>query len=468
MVFGVLTYQRSAAEQRQVAALGVLQEHLKLAVEHPDLASRDHDQPVDAKYGWFATHALFTAETLWGLVGNDPRWEKAIDAILRQHRGYLEQGVFPCGDYSREFVKLPAGASTGTQMRQLTPIGIGRGSVMPKLAATQAAYRSQTDSGRIGSAGNALSGSGKRGHMWANVPCSSMPQRRRVLNLRSAAIALLATACATMSPEQAARRELLSQAAQDCQRRHPFIQRFEFDRFDRLLWYYREGTGQADRDLFSTCYRERVAELTKTGAATAAASGSQSPASGTQRADLPVEAWKEPPVWKPGDEWTYRWESPRGGGTFVWRVRGEENINGTDCYVIDGGRYETYFRKSDLAAVQEKDRGALAWRNVPPLQWLVWPLQLRREWELLFVQERPQDRTTNNLLRAWRVATKERVTVPAGTFEAYKILERDKWSGNPVAERWLAPEVRGLVRASIYHSYGVEKRELTAFKLVEG
>lgn len=105
MVFGVLTYQRSAAEQRQVAALGVLQEYLKLAVEHPDLASRGHEQPVDSKYGWFAMHALFTAETLWGLVGTDPRWERAIDAILRQHSGYLEQGVFPCGDYSREFVK---------------------------------------------------------------------------------------------------------------------------------------------------------------------------------------------------------------------------------------------------------------------------------------------------------------------------------------------------------------------------
>ena len=53
-----------------MTALGVLQEHLKAAVEHPDLASRGHDQPVDARYGWFATHALFTAETLWGLVGD--------------------------------------------------------------------------------------------------------------------------------------------------------------------------------------------------------------------------------------------------------------------------------------------------------------------------------------------------------------------------------------------------------------
>jgi hypothetical protein len=76
-----------------------------LAVDHPDLASRRPDQPVDARYEWFATHALFTAETLSGLVGDDSRWQRAIDSILRQHRGFLTEGAFACGDYSPDFVK---------------------------------------------------------------------------------------------------------------------------------------------------------------------------------------------------------------------------------------------------------------------------------------------------------------------------------------------------------------------------
>ncbi len=105
MVFGLLTYQRSAADHRQAAALGMLQDYLKLAVEHPDLASRGRDQPVDARYRWFATHALFTAETIWDQVGEDARWERAIDSILRQHADYLTQGNFPCGDYTPGFVK---------------------------------------------------------------------------------------------------------------------------------------------------------------------------------------------------------------------------------------------------------------------------------------------------------------------------------------------------------------------------
>ena len=105
MVFGVLTYQRSATENRQAASLGMLQEYLKLSVEHPDLASRAPDQPADARYAWFATHALFTAETLWNLVGDDLRWQRAIDSILRQHRAYLVQGDFACADFTPEFVK---------------------------------------------------------------------------------------------------------------------------------------------------------------------------------------------------------------------------------------------------------------------------------------------------------------------------------------------------------------------------
>jgi hypothetical protein len=104
MVFGVLTYQRSTFQQKQAGSLGILHDYLTLAVEHPDLASRRPDQPINAEYEWFVTNAMFTAETLWTLVGDDPRWSSSISSILRQHRHYLEQGVFVCDDFSQEFV----------------------------------------------------------------------------------------------------------------------------------------------------------------------------------------------------------------------------------------------------------------------------------------------------------------------------------------------------------------------------
>ena len=105
VIFGVMTYRRGAHDQRQVAAVGILQEYLKLSIEHPDLASRVSDQPVDASYSWFATHALFTAETLWRLVGRDKQWDNTIDFVLAAHRGYLQQGVLSCDVFQPEFLQ---------------------------------------------------------------------------------------------------------------------------------------------------------------------------------------------------------------------------------------------------------------------------------------------------------------------------------------------------------------------------
>jgi hypothetical protein len=268
-----------------------------------------------------------------------------------------------------------------------------------------------------------------------------------------------------MTPERAAQRELLSQAAQDCQRRHPFVDRFEFDRFDRLLWFYREGTAQTERDLFTSCYNERVSDLVKTGAATQATQARPSAGTGGAGRELPSDAWKDAPAWKIGDEWSYRWESPRGGGTFVWQVVREELVEGTDCYVVATGRYHLYFRKADLAYVQRQDRGDLDYKFTPARQYIAWPLHAGKTWEALYTQEWPRQRSTSNVLRLWRVEAKERVAVQAGAFDAFKIVERDKWSNTVSSELWVASEIKGMVKLHLHQSYGVEKWELTAYKL---
>lgn len=104
VIFGVLTYRRGAHEQRQAAAMGILQDYLKFSVDHPDLVSGDEHEPVDARYEWFMTHTLFTAETLWALVGDDQRWTKTLEVLVRPHRGYLHQGTLSCDAYTPGFV----------------------------------------------------------------------------------------------------------------------------------------------------------------------------------------------------------------------------------------------------------------------------------------------------------------------------------------------------------------------------
>ena len=104
LLWGVWTYKRNGEAQVQLLALSILQHYLDLAVAHPDLASRDDSQPLDAQYAWFAAHALSTAQTLRILVGHQADWQRSINAIVRQHRGYLQSGAFVCDDFSPEFV----------------------------------------------------------------------------------------------------------------------------------------------------------------------------------------------------------------------------------------------------------------------------------------------------------------------------------------------------------------------------
>ncbi|MET7383297.1 hypothetical protein ABZT08_31685 [Streptomyces sp. NPDC005526] len=111
VVLAVWTYRRSARAQLtaaraqlQLSALGILQHHLDLAVAHPDLASPGDERTVDARYAWFAVHALNTAQTLRALVGEEPDWQRAIDALVRGHRPYLRSGAFVCDDFSPGFV----------------------------------------------------------------------------------------------------------------------------------------------------------------------------------------------------------------------------------------------------------------------------------------------------------------------------------------------------------------------------
>lgn len=104
LFWGVWTYRRNAAHQVQLLALGALQHYLDLAVAHPDLASRNESEPVDARYAWFAAHALATAQTLWIVAGADENWRRPVDSIIRQHHAYLSSGTFVCGDYRPDFV----------------------------------------------------------------------------------------------------------------------------------------------------------------------------------------------------------------------------------------------------------------------------------------------------------------------------------------------------------------------------
>lgn len=71
--------------------------------------------------------------------------------------------------------------------------------------------------------------------------------------------ALLACACASLTPEEAARRDAILSAATECRHRHPYvIAKVEVDRFGRLVYYYWENASGSERETFLSCVRERL------------------------------------------------------------------------------------------------------------------------------------------------------------------------------------------------------------------
>jgi hypothetical protein len=105
LVFGLLTYQRSAADQREVAALGVLQEYLKLAVEHPDLASRGPDEPVEPDMAGSprtrcSLPRLFGVSLATTRDGREPSPQYCANTTAIWNRVSS-----PGGDFTPEFVK---------------------------------------------------------------------------------------------------------------------------------------------------------------------------------------------------------------------------------------------------------------------------------------------------------------------------------------------------------------------------
>jgi hypothetical protein len=196
------------------------------------------------------------------------------------------------------------------------------------------------------------------------------------------------------------------------------------------------------------------------------AKGDESAGRKTASPSVSVAAASTPATWKPGDEWSYRWESPRGKGTFVWAVDREEVLDGTAFYVVkSGGTREIYYRKSDFAYYMDKVDGQVETRHTPPTAYFPWPPAPGAKLELRYTRERPLERQTEEMALACESGASEPVTVPAGTFDAVKVTCRNSRTNAVSVEMWLSPAVKHMVRERTHFSYGVRERELTSFTL---
>jgi hypothetical protein len=165
------------------------------------------------------------------------------------------------------------------------------------------------------------------------------------------------------------------------------------------------------------------------------------------------------PAWKPGYEWHYRWTDPRGSGTYIRSIAGEDNIDGVPYYLMRTGNRLIYWGKTDLAWVMEQVNGDVESQAVPAYRKFAWPLQTGKTWESRYQWAHPGEKKTEERVRRHRVTGIESVQVPAGTFHAYRIVVTDS-TGKKVNEYWYAPDVRWLVKERLYLARGVREREL--------
>jgi hypothetical protein len=107
--WGAKTELDAARAQALATVLGIVQAQTQLALEYPDLAARDPDDTAaleDPRYVWFAINALTTADSIYALVGDDPSWRYAAEALVQQHLPFVLSPEFPCELFAPAFVRF--------------------------------------------------------------------------------------------------------------------------------------------------------------------------------------------------------------------------------------------------------------------------------------------------------------------------------------------------------------------------
>jgi hypothetical protein len=230
---------------------------------------------------------------------------------------------------------------------------------------------------------------------------------------------------------------------------------------DGRIWVtYTADHGNALRE-WQECDRKAAAEQGRRRAATSP------PTSATvatpKGADIqgPIQA----PVWKVGDEWAYRYESPSGTGTFVWAVDRIESVDGRPHYVIKTGTREIFYQVADFGFTRESVNGEVVRRISPSnWRWVNFPLVVGDSWSMRFHEERPLDRATEDVARACQVEGEETMTVPTGTFATFRVVCRNERNNAWISTTWYSPQVKQAVRIEFAVTGGKQTRELIKYR----
>jgi hypothetical protein len=147
------------------------------------------------------------------------------------------------------------------------------------------------------------------------------------------------------------------------------------------------------------------------------------------------------PTWNVGDRWTFEWRSGGQAGTRDVEVVRATDIRAVRYYVVRIGDLDFYLTPDLHWAASARD-SVVESRVVPPRRWFAWPLVVGTEWEHRSLYEAATLKTPQ--VDRFSVVKAEPVEVPAGRFDALKVVRRE--DGPDFDEYWYAPEARWYVR----------------------
>lgn len=205
-------------------------------------------------------------------------------------------------------------------------------------------------------------------------------------------------------------------------------------------------------------------ELVAAGAAQTAAAATR-PAATAAAAPLAVVNAAALP--RPGDSWTYRYADVY-GKTVTYTVRVASVAEGEIADEARLGKLRHDARHEPAISVIARNLGSFPIREISPYLLALGPLQESAEWaKVEVVDGSPPFRA--------RLDGSESITVPAGTFEARKVViegqqyrqrNNPSWGANPYTiTLWYAPAVKRLVKAQFDGPLDKETVELTEYRL---
>ena len=182
------------------------------------------------------------------------------------------------------------------------------------------------------------------------------------------------------------------------------------------------------------------------------------------KAMAPNDARTEKPEWKVGYEWTYSWKRPGRSGTYTSEIVREEIFEGVPSYVIRNEKNEDYYAKDVLGLIARKTGGQLVFKRSSARVNYSWPLQVGKEWTDSYLRENIRERSSQTFNYRMVVPKMEDVTVPAGTFETFKVEVYIPRTGKLFAEYWYSARVKSAVKEREFLDDGLREAELIAFK----